>query len=80
MSPSSKNGDQVTIKERYIMNNISQVRASFWELFPEFADQYRKTYRQNQYNATIRTAFVDYVDSLAKSGTISESLARRVTL
>jgi hypothetical protein len=63
-----------------IMKTQAQVRASFWGAFPEFADQYRKTYRQNQYNATIRTAFVDYVDSLAKGGEITEKLASRVTL
>jgi hypothetical protein len=62
------------------MKTQAQVRASFWESFPEFADQYRKTYRQSQYNATIRTAFVDYVDSLAKDGEITEKLASGVTL
>ena len=62
------------------MKTQSQVRASLWESFPEFADQYRKTYSQNQYNATIRTAFVDYVDSLEKDGEITEKLASGVTL
>ena len=62
------------------MKTQAQVRESFWASFPEFADQYRKTYRQNQYNATIRTAFVDYVDSLARCGDITDKLAQRVTL
>ena len=39
-----------------------------------------KTAPQNRHNATTRTAFVDFVDSLAKAGEISEKLAFRVTL
>lgn len=62
------------------MTTIKQVRESFWALFPEFAQEYRKTYRQNQYKTDIRVAFCDYVDYLQKSGEISESLAYRVTL
>jgi hypothetical protein len=62
------------------MKTITQVRKAFWESFPEFKSEYRVNKRQNSYNATIRTTFVDYVDSLAKDGTISEKLANRVTL
>lgn len=62
------------------MKTVTQVRQSFWQSFPEFKTEYRKTYRQNQYNATIRTTFVDYVDSLQKDGVISEKLSNRVTL
>jgi hypothetical protein len=62
------------------MTTQTQVRESFWASFPELADQYRKTYRQNQYNATIRTAFVSYVDNLERGGEITEKLAFRVTL
>lgn len=62
------------------MKTQAQVRAAFWEQHPEFKSEYRKTYRQNQYNATIRTAFVNWVDFLMKDGIISESLSNRVTL
>lgn len=62
------------------MKTITQVRMAFWEAFPEFKSDYRKTWRQNQYNATIRTTFVNYVDSLRKDNSITESLANRVTL
>jgi len=62
------------------MKTINQVRASFWASFPQFANDYRKTYRQNQYKTDIRCAFVDYVDSLHRDGTITDSLAHRVTL
>ena len=62
------------------MKTISEVRAAFWEDHGQFRHMYRKTWRQNQYSATIRTAFVDYVDSLQKSGQITEALAARATL
>jgi hypothetical protein len=62
------------------MKTITEVRKAFWAYYPEFKPEYRKTYRQNDYNATIRTTFVDYVDHLRKGNVISEKLANRVTL
>lgn len=62
------------------MKTLTQLRTSFWQAHPEHTGSFRKTYRQNQYNATIRTAFVDYVDSLARDGIISEKLSNRATL
>ena len=59
-----------------------QVREAFW------ADaglrlgnfRYTKSKRQNEYPTDVRVAFVDYVESLARDGQISEKLAQRVTL
>lgn len=62
------------------MKTVSQVRTAFWEAHPQFKNDYRKTFRQNQYHCDIRCAFVDYVDYLLKDGQISEKLANRVTL
>lgn len=62
------------------MNTITAIRRQFWADHPQFADAYRKTYRQNRYNATIRSCFVQFVDSLERDGEISESLANRATL
>ena len=62
------------------IKTITQIRRLFWVKLPEFAYAYRKTYRQNRYNATIRSAFVDFVDSLHRNGEITDSLANRVTL
>jgi hypothetical protein len=62
------------------MKTQAQVRAAFWEQHPQFKNEYRKTYRQNQYNATIRTTFCDWTDDLMKDNIISESLCNRVTL
>ena len=64
----------------YAMTTQKQVRESFWASFPEFIDQYRAYKRQNDYNATIRSSFVSYVDSLQRDGQISDKLANRVTL
>ena len=63
-----------------MIKTIKDVRLSFWDSFPEFQKDYRKTWQQNQYNTTIRMTFVDYVDSLNKNGVISDNLAFRVTL
>lgn len=62
------------------MKTVSQVRTTFWEAHPQFKNQYRKTYKQNQYHCDIRCAFVDFVDYLQKDGIITENLANRVTL
>jgi hypothetical protein len=66
------------------MTTQKQIRASFWESHPELETHARKwgikTARQNRHNATTRTAFVDFVDSLARGGEITEELAQRATL
>jgi hypothetical protein len=62
------------------MRTLTKLRTSFWQNHPEHAESFRKTYRQNQYSATIRTAWIDYVDNLANGGIISEKLANRATL
>lgn len=62
------------------MKTQKEVRANFWESHPQFKSEYKKSYRQNQYRADIRMAFVDYVDHLAKDGIITNKLAYKVTL
>ena len=63
-----------------MLTTQKQVRDQFWELFPDFQPHRRARKRQNDYNATIRVAFVDYVDSYQRDGIITEALAERVTL
>ncbi len=74
------------------MNTQTEIRNSFWAAFPEYKPKYRaipftqngkRLYRrktQNEYSATIRSLFVEFVDSLARNGEITEALASRVTL
>lgn len=63
-----------------------QVRSEFWKAHPQFK---RGVMRQNgnwrakvhnEYNATTRSAFVEFVDGLAKAGRITETVASNVTL
>ena len=62
------------------MKTITEIRESFWTLNPQFSESRRSRKRQNDYSATIRSAFVEYVDYLARSRQISEKLADRATL
>jgi len=66
------------------MTNQKQIRAAFWAAYPHLAEQVREagilTAPQNRHCATVRCSFVDFVDALARSGTISEALAFRATL
>lgn len=62
------------------MKTQNEVRKAFWDQHPQYKSEYRRTKKQNDYNADIRTAFVDWVDFQQKDGNISEKLAYRVTL
>lgn len=66
------------------MTTQKQIRASFWETFPELESYARKagtkSKPQNDQPVEIRTAFCDFVDLMASGGTISQKLAWRVTL
>ncbi|MFH1226852.1 MAG: hypothetical protein V1701_02975 [Planctomycetota bacterium] len=65
----------------YTMTTQKEVRDSFWTgMSPLYREEYHPSKRQNEYSADIRMAWVGYIDDLARSGEISESLARRVTL
>ena len=63
------------------MKTQSDVRDAFWLTF-YVEGKPRKFYgkSQNDLPADVRCAFVDFVDYLAREGTITESLAQRVTL
>jgi hypothetical protein len=61
----------------YQMTTQRQVRAAFWEAFPNAS---RKKGRDGDYLTDTRLAFCDFVQMLADDGSISESLAYRVTL
>ena len=61
-----------------MIKNQTVLRNSFWATYTEFTRIRGKS--QNDYPADVRMAFVDYVDSLVRTGQISESLAARATL
>ena len=60
--------------------NLSQLRAAFWEAFPSLQSHFCKGKRQNNYNATIRSYWVDFVDSEHRNGGITDGLAQSATL
>lgn len=61
----------------YDFTTEAQVRNAFWIGLEQFK---RRGYRQNDYDATIRSEWCEFVDMLAKNEHISEALAQRVTL
>ena len=69
------------------MTTQKQIRAAFWQAFPELPRRrYRYSWSQSDKTAELvypidtRCAFVDFLDSLERSGQISEALANRATL
>ena len=69
------------------MTNQKQIRAAFWEAFPDLPRRrYRYSWNPRDKTAELvypidtRCAFVDYLDQLQRNGIISESLANRATL
>ena len=57
-----------------------ELRRAFWEAHPDLYKFYRRTYTQNDYNATVRVSWCDYVDCMNRNGEISDALAQRATL
>ena len=68
----------------YTYTTQQQLRAAFWGELPDWltgnARIYVRGQRQNDYPADTRTAWCDWIDSLQRSGQISEALAQRATL
>lgn len=67
----------------YAIRNQTELRADFWKQHPHLVCRTNRRgnpKRQNDQPADTRMAFVDYVDILAKSGSISDKLAQSVTL
>lgn len=61
-----------------------ELRRAFWEAHAHFAEQAREagilSKPQNFHCATVRCTWCDWIDSLQKSGLISDALADRATL
>ena len=63
-----------------MLQTESDVRKAFWQGNEHFRAMFKRGKQQNDFNATIRSEFVEFVDMLARDGHISEALAARVTL
>ena len=64
---------------KYDFTTQAQVRSAFWQ-GNKHLKHFVKSKIQNEYNATIRTEFAEFVDMLEKNDHISEKLANEVTL
>lgn len=66
----------------YQLKTQKQVRDYFWQMHP-YCDRQKITDDSGTgktYKTDTRVAFVDFVDALARDGSISQELAQRVTL
>lgn len=67
-----------------MITSQKELRAAFWAENPELEQIARKrgtfSKGQNSQNCDTRMAWVDFVDSMARSGQISEKLAFRAAL
>ena len=63
---------------------VIKLRTMFWEMLKEcnseLAKEYRSRKKQNDYNATIRSSWCMYVDSMKRDGAITDKVANRATL
>ncbi len=67
--------------EEFELEDEDDVQEAFWdEQPPEIGNERDDDKSQNDYNATIRTAFVDWLDGAAREGRLSSDLAGEVTL
>jgi len=64
---------------KYDFTTQTQVRKAFWQGNEHFK-HYVKGKTQNEYKATIRMEFCDFVEMLRANHHISEKLANKVTL
>lgn len=63
---------------------FKQIRVNFWEMLkefnPELYKQGKRSKPQNAQVTDIRCSFVDYIDSLHRSGEITDKQANNITL
>ena len=64
---------------QYDFTTQAQLRNAFWQ-GNKHLKHYAKSKTQNEYNATIRLEFVEFVNMLEINDYISEKLANEVTL
>jgi hypothetical protein len=65
-----------------MLTTQKQIRALFWETFPDLSRRKITDYTGagKMYRTDTRCAFVDFLDALHRDGQISDALADRATL
>ena len=66
----------------YTYTTQQQIRAAFWDAFPELSRRKIPDHsgQGRMYPTDTRCAFCDFLESLTRNGEISEALAGRATL
>ena len=66
----------------YRITNQKDLRAEFWEAFPDLPREKIPNYSGNgtMYRTDTRCAFTDWLDMLSKNGDIPQQLAENATL
>lgn len=67
-------------KENEMIMTQKDLRDAFWQDHPHLLPQYQPKKRQNDYPADTRMAWCDFVEAMARSENITQSLAQRATL
>lgn len=70
------------MRREYRITTQKQLRAEFWETFPDLPRKRITDYAGTgkMYPTDTRCAWVDWIDSLSKNDEISEELASRASL
>ena len=59
---------------------LTQLRAAFWQAFPQFATLKRSRKTQNDYPTDVRVTWCDFIEAARSNCEITDSLAQRATL
>jgi hypothetical protein len=70
------------MRTQYRITDEDDLRHEFWQTFPDLPSERITDYSGNgkMYRTDTRCAWVDWIDSLSKDGSISEDLASSATL
>ena len=60
--------------------NQSQLRAAFWQTFPQFATLQRSRKAQNDDPTDVRVTWCDFIEAARSNGEITDRVAERATL
>jgi hypothetical protein len=64
------------------IKNLSkyEIKQLFWETYPQFLPFKTNGKPQNKYPCDVRVAWVDFIDSLHRDGSITDQMAADITL
>lgn len=69
-----------TLWSMTMITTQKELREAFWQGNDTMRQFYRVSYRQNDYSATVRCEWCDFVEMMYRDGHIGDALAQRATL